>query len=256
MNAVERLVQQVLKVPPQPDPPVGGAGTLEVFRAAEGFFHYRIVTWFLRQVSVFTGIIVGFFMFSELEGMAARVMVGLEFLALATAILLIPVSFIMVSLDFKNRWYMVTDRSLRIREGVMGVQEKTMTFSNIQNVAIRQGPLQRFFGIADVEVRTAGGGGGDGDNKDPLSDNMHVGYFHGVDNAEVIRDLIMNHLRRLAAGGLGDPEDASLAPKSEASMALASAPSGLVGEEAVVAAAQGLLGEVRGLRSELGSSVQ
>ena len=205
MNAIERFVQQVLKVPPQPDPPVGGAGTLEIFRAAEGFFHYRIVTWFLRQVSVFTGIIVGFFMFNELDGIAGRMMVGLEYLALTSAILLVPVSFIMVMLDFKNRWYMVTDRSLRIREGVMGVQEKTMTFSNIQNVAIRQGPLQRFFGIADVEVRTAGGGGGgDGDNQDPLSDNMHIGYFRGVDNAEAIRDLIMEPPASIGGGGFGE----------------------------------------------------
>lgn len=86
-----------------------------------------------------------------------------------------------------------------------------MTFSNIQNVAIRQGPLQRFFGIADVEVRTAGGGGGGsggGQHENPSAENMHIGYFRGVDNAEEIRDLIMNHLRRLSASGLGDPDEA------------------------------------------------
>ena len=40
------------------------------------------------------------------------------------------------------------------------VLETTITFENIQNVTVQQGPLQRLFGIADVRVDTAGGGGG------------------------------------------------------------------------------------------------
>lgn len=114
----------------------------------------------------------------------------------------------MVRLDYEYRWYMITDRSLRIREGLLEVREQTMTFTNIQNVSIRQGPVQRLFGISDVEVRSAGGGGkaqeevGDG-----KSDNLHIGYFRGLENAAEVKDAILAHLRKVRSAGLGDAEE-------------------------------------------------
>jgi uncharacterized membrane protein YdbT with pleckstrin-like domain len=123
----------------------------------------------------------------------------------------IPFTYALVRLDYELRWYIVTDRSLRIREGIARVREMTMTFANIQNVTIRQGPLQRLLGIADVRVRTAGGGAGEsegehGQGKDERT-SMHIGYFRGVDNAQEIRELIFDRLRRLRSAGLGDPDD-------------------------------------------------
>ena len=41
---------------------------------------------------------------------------------------------------------------------------------------------------------------------------MHTGFFHGVDNAEEIRDLILNRLRRFRETGLGDPDEARPVP--------------------------------------------
>ena len=65
-----------------------------------------------------------------------------------------------------------------------------MTFANIQNLSVQQGPLQRLFGIADLRVRTAGGGEREGGaNERGETTNMHLGYFRGVSNAGEIRDL-------------------------------------------------------------------
>jgi hypothetical protein len=107
------------------------------------------------------------------------------------------------------RWYKVTDRSLRIRTGVWNVSETTMTFDNIQNITVTQGPLERLFGISDVRVTTAGGGeaaaqkkGGHGGGQ-----NLHLGVFRGVDNPDEIRDLMLARLKRLRDTGLGDPTD-------------------------------------------------
>lgn len=253
----EGWIHRFLQVPPRPEMPVGGEGTLQIFRAARGYFHYRLVSWVLKQISVFIGIAFGFIMFNELEGVVRRAFVGMEVLALVFAVLYLPISFLLVSLDFNYRWYMVTDRSLRMREGILKVQERTMTFSNVQNVAIRQGPLQRFFGIADVEVRTAGGGGGGdhGQQDDSLAENMHIGYFRGVDNAEDIRDLIMNHLRRLSASGLGDPEEATAESPEPAEVLAVSDGSGVVAPaspgHAMLSAAEGLLAEMRALRLDV-----
>jgi len=126
-------------------------------------------------------------------------------------------TLLLVRLDYEMRWYKVSDRSLRIREGVWKVREMTMTFANIQNVSISQGPLQRLFGIADLEVRSAGGGGHQqqAGQKRLGAIDMHVARFRGVDNAEEIRTLMGERLRHYRDAGLGDqPRSASPVPTS------------------------------------------
>ena len=61
-------------------------------------------------------------------------------------------------LRFDTTWYVMTERSLRIRRGIWVIREMTITFENVQNVKVQQGPLQRFFGISSLVVETAGGG--------------------------------------------------------------------------------------------------
>ena len=133
----------------------------------------------------------------------------LELIGLGIFIVQIPFSLAKARLDYEMRWYIVTDRSMRLREGIFGVREMTFTFANVQNIAIRQGPLQRLLGIADVVVRTAGGGGGSTEQGEyqHAGKPMHVGTLRAVDNAEMVRDLILERLRRLRDAGLGDPDD-------------------------------------------------
>ncbi|MBC7368594.1 MAG: PH domain-containing protein, partial [Undibacterium sp.] len=109
-------------------------------------------------------------------------------------------------LDFELHWYIVTDRSLRIRTGVLRLQEATMSFANLQPVTVTQGPLQRLLGLADVRVQSAGGGGND-EHKPGTDTSLHTGVFHGVANATEIRALILHRLRQFRATGLGDPDD-------------------------------------------------
>ncbi len=211
-NALERLITRVLKVPPRPEPPIGGDGTLRVFNAAPGFFRYRLLGWALRQTGTAVGLIIGLVFLSQIQfetmwfpNALARV---LEVVGVAGFLAQLPLSFLMVRLDYRYRWYMVTDTSLRIREGLLAVREQTMTFANIQNLSIRQGPLQRLFGISDLRVRTAGGGeSAKGGEEIAEAANMHLGYFRGVDNAAEIRDLIGHRMRGQRDAGLGDPDE-------------------------------------------------
>jgi uncharacterized membrane protein YdbT with pleckstrin-like domain len=154
----------------------------------------------------------------------------------------IPITYAMARLDYELRWYIVTDRSLRIRSGLASVQESTMSFANVQQVVVSQGPLQRVLGIADVRVQSAGGGGGESHQKG-AGESLHTGVFHGVDNAHEIRDLILERLRRFRETGLGDPDESRAAPISAA--VEPPAPTAL-------AAAHELLGEARALRQALG----
>jgi uncharacterized membrane protein YdbT with pleckstrin-like domain len=108
-------------------------------------------------------------------------------------------------LNFEKRWYLVTDRSLRVREGVTTVREMTVNFANIQNISISQGPVQRALRIADLRVDTAGGGGAVRGKQ--VTENLHTAWFRGIDNANEVRELIQQRLRQLKDSGLGDHEE-------------------------------------------------
>lgn len=246
---LENLLHKVLRVPPEPDPPFGATDSLRTFRAGRGYFRYRLTGWGLRQLGAIVGLAIGFIWLGnvELDEGLHTLLFSLEVLAVLYFLVLLPFSFLMISLDYRYRWYMVSDSSLRIREGLLKVTEKTMTFSNIQNLSIHQGPIQRLFGISDLEVRTAGGGGGAGSGhqgQDPFADQLHTAYFRGVDNAEVIRDLVLGYLRRSGGAGLGDPDDSTPAPATLAATTTPTSPTTL-------AAAHQLLAEVRALRGEV-----
>ena len=116
-------------------------------------------------------------------------------------------------LVYEMRWYIVTDRSLRIRTGIWDVRETTMSFANLQQVLVSQGPLQRVLGIADVHVRSAGGGNTP-QGQHGTDESMHESVFHGVNNAAEIRDLIVARLREYRDSGLGDTDEAPSGPSA------------------------------------------
>jgi uncharacterized membrane protein YdbT with pleckstrin-like domain len=205
-----------LRVPAAPSPPAGD-NDVTVFRAAPNYFRYRIIRWVLTNLGAATGIFFSLRALTRLGeeggGAITRLFWLLEMFAAAIFVFQAAARLVLLRIDIDQRWYLMSDRSLRIREGIITMNEKTMTFANIQNVRIEQGPVQRLFGIADVQVRTAGGGAGKaapgkhGDEHTSSGHDMHIGYFRGVDNAEAIRDAIRERLRKHGDSGLGDPDD-------------------------------------------------
>lgn len=169
-----------------------------------------------------------------------------EFVGIVLFLAQIPITYAMVRLDFELRWYIVTDRSLRIRSGLTTVQESTMSFANVQQVVVNQGPLQRYLGLADVRVQSAGGGGDQHESK--AGDSLHTGVFHGVDNAHEIRDLVLARLRQFRESGLGDPDEPAAA---SAAIVGTADPAGTSADSAALIAARELLHEARAMRAAL-----
>jgi len=211
---MRRWLFELLKVPPEPALPPGLEASVRVFRAAGNYYRLLVLQWVLKQASAVVGIVVSFTFLKNISSgwsPAAQFWIqAAEWVGVASFILQIPFTFAMVRLDFELRWYVVTDRSLRIRSGVLRIREMTMTFANIQHIAVRQGPLQRWLGLFDMTVRTAGGGGSaPGEHHDEAQNRSaaHIGHFHGVDNAPAIRDLIVNRMKQARGAGLGDADD-------------------------------------------------
>jgi uncharacterized membrane protein YdbT with pleckstrin-like domain len=210
------LCERVLRIPLQPEPPPGDEASARVFRAAPQYFKYRLVLWAIGTalavgVTLFGLGIVNFGVTASVHrdhgsSIIPVIVAGLSLLVLALVVAARLFSLAVLRIDYEKRWYVVTDRSLRVREGVVIVREMTITFANVQNLSISQGPIQRALRIADLVVETAGGGAMTHRKEQPGL-NLHTACFRGVDNAPEIKELIQQRLRALKDSGLGDHEE-------------------------------------------------
>jgi membrane protein YdbS with pleckstrin-like domain len=229
-NSFRQFCERLLRIPHDPAPPPGDHVSTRIFLAAANYYKYLLCLWGLRAAAGFLVVIVAIVIpFSVLaytftkQGKAWAILLWLipvviMLLNILSSLFLLAV----LRLNFEKRWYVVTDRSLRIREGVTTVREMTVNFANIQNISISQGPLQRALRIADLRVDTAGGGGGSSQRRE-RSENLHTAWFRGIDNANEVRELIQQRLRRLKDSGLGDHEERIASPDLEFSAAMLAA---------------------------------
>ncbi|MBM4089915.1 MAG: hypothetical protein FJ276_10905 [Planctomycetes bacterium] len=191
------------RVPKQPPTlPAYSHETIESFRPSVGFLRYlKLQFWFLLVLIDLLVLVV--WLVILISSPMAGVILALP--ALVIAVVPDLIAYVAIHLRYDTTWYVVSDRSLRIRRGIWVIRETTITFENVQNVKVTQGPLQRWFGIGSVTVETAGGGqvapGGHGSHPGAGS---HQGLIEGIDNAERIRDMVLTKLRRSRSAGLGD----------------------------------------------------
>jgi membrane protein YdbS with pleckstrin-like domain len=210
----------LLRLPPPPDAPPGDEATAVVFRASPQYLRYRTMLWaFLAVPLLLAGVAPLILLTTQPLRVNDAPLSPLSLAAIVLALVALPVGiwWALIRLDFAWRWYVVTDRSVRIREGIWHVREMTVTFANVQNLSIEQGPLQRLFGISDVRVDTAGGGAGAAVAKQGHAGrqlNLHAAWLRGLDNADFVRTAIQQRLRGRVDAGLGDPEDAGHSVKA------------------------------------------
>ena len=212
------FAERLLRIPHDPTPPPGDEHSARVFRAAPAYYKYLLVLWAIGAVFflLFGVLFLGGINFAliadrHVPGFVRGIAGTISALVFVLLIAHLLFSFAVLRLNYEKRWYVVTDRSLRIREGVVNVREMTVMFANIQNVSVMQGPIQRPLGIADLQVETAGGGGSHSNQKQ-LGPNLHTAWFRGIDNAEEVKQLIQERLRALKDSGLGHREEMPPAP--------------------------------------------
>lgn len=189
------------RVPAQPPTlPVAAGEPAESFQPAAGFLGYLKLQFWVVLVVIDVLILVGWIAITAASPTAGAI---LALPALVLAIVPDIVAYLAIHLRYDTTWYVMSRRSLRIRRGIWVIHETTITFENVQNVTVSQGPLQRWFGIADVLVETAGGGDSHGEHG-KQSQSAHRGLIEGVADAPRIRDLLLSRLRASRTAGLGD----------------------------------------------------
>ena len=192
---------------PEPGGEAGRSGGAApgAFQPDHGFLRYlRFWFWLAAAVSA---VVIGVLWIVLL---VAKWWLAIMLLPVALALAAAPltVAWVALHLRYDTTWYVMTDRSLRIRRGVWLIHEMTITFENVQNVLVRQGPVQRLLGISDIVVETAGGGSERAGKSRGVGNR---GVIEGVADAAGLRDVILARLRSSHSAGLGDEDGAPAA---------------------------------------------
>jgi len=194
------ILARFFKVPERPPSLLAvGGEQIDSFRPSPGFLGYLRFQFWLFASFIGAGLLVLSAVMLVNNPLVAVLLAPVLFIAVVMALVF---AYVALSLRYDTTWYVMSDRSIRIRRGIWTMRETTITFENVQNVEFKQGPLQRHFGIADLIVQTAGGGGGspaEGKHAPPP-----MGLIEGLDGAERIRDAIMTRVRQSRRSGLGD----------------------------------------------------
>jgi len=189
------------RVPEQaPTLPVHAGGHVDAMRPALGYLRYlKLQFWLLFALialvtlAAWIGLTIAFPVVGAALAIPALLLVAVPRI----------IAFVAMHLRYDTTWYVLSDSSMRLRRGIWVIHEATITYENVQNVMVRQGPVQRYFGIANVMVQTAGGGVSAGPHG-ATSSGGHHGLLEGVADAAALRDLIMDRVRASRHTGLGD----------------------------------------------------
>jgi uncharacterized membrane protein YdbT with pleckstrin-like domain len=199
-GGIWQILTDWFRVPQHPPTlPASDPTRVTTFKPSDNYLRYLKLFFWIACVAIDV-VLAGVWLAIAL----ANPLIGALITPLMLLIMIAPdvVSYVAIHLKFDTTWYVVSDRSLRIRRGIWIIHETTITFENIQNVRLSQGPLERYFGFANLIVETAGGGSSS--NEANSTAGAHQGIIAGVANAEQLRDQIMRHIQANRTAGLGD----------------------------------------------------
>lgn len=204
VRLLKPLFLPLLKLDPAPPHLPEGSTLVRALRPSEAWFTYRA----LGALFGLLGQVIG-------TGVAVIALVaklgGWGWLLAAALLVIEAVVFgftlVATRVDYELRHFLVGDRSLRVSEGAITRREVTLSYANVQNLEVTQGPLERLFGFQNLTVTTAGA-----DQTPGTMENSHSVTLVGLDDAESIRTLILGMLQHAkGSGGLGDVGEAQVA---------------------------------------------
>lgn len=199
-----RVLSDWFRVPKTPPTlPVSDGESIDAFKPAAGYLRYLKLWFWIGLLIIDVLILIGWIAVT-----VAVWWLGLLLFVPALIVAVVPdiVAYVAIHLRYDTTWYVMSDRSIRIRRGIWIIQEMTFTFENVQNVKVQQGPIQRLFGISDLIVETAGSGGDPSGKSGPA---LNRGTVEGIADAWALRDRVLVRLKTSRSAGFGDdPEDA------------------------------------------------
>lgn len=177
-----------------------GSSLVRSLKPADKWLAYRYLQTLFGFLNQFIGTGVGVVVLVAKVGKWGLVLAALVF---ALQCFVIGLALVTTRVDFELRHYLVGDRSLRVAQGAWKREEVTLSYANVQNLEVTQGPLERLFGFKSLIISTAGA------DTTPGAENSHLVTLVGLEQADELRALILGMLRQQRDSGLGEPGHAT-----------------------------------------------
>lgn len=212
LGLLRPLFLPLLKLRLEPPHLPEGSSLVRHLRPSRSWLVYRYLQVLFGLLNQFIGVgVLVVLLLSKNEMGPPAVTTALAVVLVVVEVFVIGMALVVARVDYDLRHYLVGDRSLRVARGAWRHEEVTLSYANVQNIEVKQGPLERLFGFKSLTVSTAGSDGS------PQDDASHLVSLVGLENADEVRNLILGMLHRHRDSGLGDsapPPPASLATAS------------------------------------------
>lgn len=180
-----------------------GSSLVRSLKPSEQWLAYRYLQTLFGFLNQFIGVgIAVIALVAKLKGWGMLVALGL----FAVEGFIIGLALVTTRVDFELRHYLVGDRSLRVAQGAWKREEVTLSYANVQNIEVNQGPLERLFGFKSLTISTAGA------DTTPGAENSHLVTLVGLREADELRALILGMLHQQRDTGLGEPNAPAALP--------------------------------------------
>jgi membrane protein YdbS with pleckstrin-like domain len=202
VDSLRSLIEPLLKLRFEPPTLPEGSETLRRLKPSERYLAYAYTGALLSHATPFLMVPVLLIAGFAAGGPAAVPLLIIGFLILAVSLVTLGVTLVALRLDWELRDYLIGSRSLRLRQGAFVQRELTLSYANVQNVEVIQGPIERLFGFKSLVVTTAGGRRSKPGERGAQN---HEARLVGLEDAEAVRDLVLGALKQHRDAGLGDP---------------------------------------------------
>lgn len=186
-----------------PQAPSSDTGSSELFQASPRYLVQRLSLHFASTLPIVVLETVGWLWSPSSTWLGRRISIAVIAITLALS----AIRYFLLRLEYEMRFYLLTDRCLRIRRGILRIEESTYSLENVQTVSLSQGPLDRIFSIASVHIETAGGGATE-DPQQPQYGSYHRGRIDGVSvqRARELQQWFTSRLSQYRGDGLGSSD--------------------------------------------------
>lgn len=197
------LVVPLLKLDFSPPHLPEGSTLVRHLRPSESWLTYKYLVAAFSLLGQVIGTLVACI------ALLSEVRAGWFWAVVLVLVQLATLSFALVTtrVDYELRHYLVGDRTLRACMGALSRTEVTLSYANVQNVEVLQGPLERLFGFKSLILTTAGA-----DTTPGTADNLHVVTLVGLTDADAIKTLVLEMLKKHRDSGLGDAPEGDARP--------------------------------------------
>jgi membrane protein YdbS with pleckstrin-like domain len=201
VGLLKPLLMPLLKLKTEPPHLPEGVALVRHLKPADAWLGLRYANVLLQAVPQLAGLSVALLVVTAARSATKEVPPGVG--ALLAVVLGLSAIGLLIALatariDFELRHYLVGDRSLRVSHGAWTRREVTLSYANVQNLEVLQGPLERIFGIKSLMVSTAGG------EQVAGRPSSHQVVLAGIADADAVRALILDMVKQQRDQGLGE----------------------------------------------------